>query len=345
MAFQNSHKIIAWPGIGEIASGFNFFGGNTLDAATEYQAWAIYAHEDMAISHIGLKLNAVSGSPTADIRIETIDPTTGLPTGTLWATNTNIITGTLTTTFTMHALTATANVSKGQWVCVKVLYNSGTSLQFSFINAISEALYHYVIANTGTPTKSQGNMPAIAIGSSATSLYYVGSNFWPVTANFSANINNSNGARHGLRFQVPFKCEIIGMVAPNKVNDFDFTIYDDAGSAITGATGSFDASLSGGKAQVIFPTPFVPALNTWYRAALVPTTGSNVGILGGAVSSVDMLSGMPGGGLARRTDYTTSGGWSETNAAALPCIDLLMRRLDDGVGGGGSGASFSAFVM
>lgn len=347
-----NHNFLLWPNVLPSLGANPFVGsaGNPVpDASGEYFGMAIYAFEDMAISHVGVKMHAVSGSPTIDLRVETIDAATGLPTGTLWATNTNIVTGTLTTSWTVHALTATANITKGSWFFIKYLYNSGTSFTPAAISGgIAELQFNYGVTNTGTPTKNAFITP-ISLGSSSTDMYYIGGGYGPYSGNSTLSINNSNGARSGMRFQVPFKCEAHGLATFHLTNDADLVLYDDAGSAISGASASWDASAAGPGSNIVrsvgvFTTPATLDVNTWYRAAVVPTSGSNCSPRTFNVDSVDMLSGCPGRGFARRTDYTTAGGWSETNAAALPLMDLIIRRLDDGAGGGG-GASFSAYAM
>lgn len=344
MALQETRHLIPWPPLGLTAP--NLFTHTTIDAAGEYFAWIILAQEDMAISHGYLKLQAATGSPTADFRVETVDPATGLPSGTLWDTNTNVITGTLTTTGTVHAFGATANVSKGQWVAVKVLHNSGTSFQVNNGGAGALEAYspHYIVVNTGTPSKGSLSVGAMGLGSSATSMYYLGGNAWPLSGGGgSGNINNSNGARSGIRFQVPFACDIIGArIGGVNANNFDVTAYDDAGSAISGVTGSHVGAINTA-ATVLFGTPLTPSINTWYRIAVVPTSASNVIVPGYSLVSADMMSGCPGRNFIRRTDYTTAGGWSETNANQIPLISLITRRIDDGVGGGGQ--SFSAYCV
>lgn len=339
MALQlTGDRLQLWPGF-SYHTGSNPFVGSVgsmvFDASGEYYAACIYAFEDMTISHVGLKMNAVSDSPTADIRIETIDASTGIPSGTLWATNTNIVTGALDTNWTVHALTAPASISKGQWVAIKVLYNSGTSFQVAACADFLDTRFNYSVLNTGTPSRNSGLAAVMSIGSSSTNMYRTGAPLLPYVSGGAANVTNSNGARHGNRFQVPFACEIHGIVGWAPGQDCDLAIYDDAGSPISGASGSFDASVSAGKAVVVFSTPFVPALNTWYRMAVIPTTGSNTAIRAFGAPSTDLLSAALGEGKFRRTDYTTSGGWSDANEAGVSFMDLIIRRLDDGVSAGG----------
>ena len=95
----------------------------TMDASGDYDAIVLAAREAMTISHVGFRTGAVAGSPTADVRIETV-AATGLPSGTLWATNTNIVTGALSgSTYALHALTASASITACQMFDVKTASN------------------------------------------------------------------------------------------------------------------------------------------------------------------------------------------------------------------------------
>jgi hypothetical protein len=77
--------------------------------------------------HVGFRAGTAAGSPTIEVRIETLDAS-GLPSGTLWATNTNGTTGTVSSnTYVLWALTASASIAKGQMFCVRagVWHQSG----------------------------------------------------------------------------------------------------------------------------------------------------------------------------------------------------------------------------
>ncbi len=334
-----------WPGTARRFSNNSGIGSRTtLDAAGEYHAVCMMAQEDMVVSHVYFKPNAVSGSPTIDIRIETVDATTGLPTGTLWATDTNIITGALTTSGVLHALTASATIPRGSWYAVKFLYNSGTSLATSelFPNSTTQELaFAYSAVNTGAPTKGTLLTMIMGLASSTTAFYQLPGTNWPLAGGSNSNINNTDGARWGARFKVPFACEIHGaLVASGVDTPYDITFYSDAGSAISGATGSNVTGPTVGfsnpvRTAVLIGTPFSPTPGTWYRGAVVPTSSTNFGQRSLGVTSVDYLSALPGRGNHRRTDYTTAGGWSDTNEAQLPLFDLLIRRLSDGASAGG----------
>src|SRR5688572_2287311 len=62
----------------------------TLDASGEKIGWVLQAAATGAIDAIWFRTGTVTTGDTVDVRIETVDPSTGLPTGTLWSANTNV---------------------------------------------------------------------------------------------------------------------------------------------------------------------------------------------------------------------------------------------------------------
>lgn len=334
MALQSTQELqlIQWPGVAAYYLNNWGFGARTsLDAAGEYHAFVIPALEDMEISHAYFQPHAVSGSPTADIRIETVDPDTGLPTGTLWDTGTNVVTGTLTTTGAVHALGATASISRGEWFALKIAYNSGTSFSTQELIGQVRRDWAYSAINTGTPTKGAFVNHCVGLGSSSSNFYRLPSQLWPVTGQSTGNITNGNGARWGLRFKLPFKATVHALISTVS-NDHDFQIYDDAGNAISGASGTVDTSQQNSN-HMLLDTPTDLDADTWYRAVVVAGAG-NFFIRNWTAPSADLLSGFPGGLNAHRTDYTTSGGWTTTDTQ-VPALDLIISRLEDGAGSGG----------
>lgn len=347
MALVSLQNQMLWPGNG-CAGLPTLQSFVTVDAAGEYGGIAVLALEDMTISHVGLKCNAVAGSPTADIRIETIDTATGLPTGTLWGTDTNIITATLTTSWAVHALTASASITQGQFFFVKVAYNSGTSFaisQFTNVSTLGGAYstnIPYGATNTGVAAAVQLNQSLnIGLGSSSTSFYMVPQLTTADTLT-TTNFNNSGGdTRRGLRFQVPFKCRVAGLSVflDNEDADFYVALYDDAGNELSSSSTAFDTDVASGGNRVMYRTQFDNKVTlspaTWYRAVVGANSASNTSVstlrAGGNVDTV--RSGMPGGTNVHLTTFA-SGSWTDTATAEVPIIDLMIDQLDDGVSAG-----------
>jgi hypothetical protein len=97
MAFITLNQPIIWPGNtlamqGATPSSAAF---DTIDSnggvagAADATAFVVCAPKDLAISHLFLKCTAATGSATCIGSIVTVDPATGFPTTTPWATNTS----------------------------------------------------------------------------------------------------------------------------------------------------------------------------------------------------------------------------------------------------------------
>lgn len=350
MTLQTLNTAIAWPGITartSVAPGISS-GSLTLNAATDYDSFVICAREDMTISHVGVNI-AASGSPTMDVRIETVDAS-GVPTGTLWNTNTNIVTGALSSGFTLHALTASASITKGQVFCVKFLYQSGTSVIPRTLTGVTPSAnafpYEYQFdASTGTKVAFAAATP-IALGSSSTTFYSV-RNFYPITTITNNAFNNTNGARRGLRFQVPFKCRCVGLRHFTNTNngDYNAAIFDDAGSELASSSTAFDgdqsSNIATGNTDCYFDNPVTLSPATWYRAVIEPSSSTNTNITTFALPSSSYRSAMPHGSNALYTTYA-SAAWTDTATDTLPYMDILIDQLDDGVSAGGSQRVYGA---
>jgi len=340
---------IAWPGIvGHFNTSPALGSPGTLDAAGEYIAYVLVAKENMVVSHVGFRVGNVSGSPTGELRIETIDPATGLPTGTLWGTTTNVTSGTLSAnTWTLLALTASATINKGQVFCVKIGYVSGTSFNISNGNQFGGPLNSnlpYLILNTGTPTKSflSNNFPILAFGSDSTTFYQVPGTI-PITAVTVGSFNNTSAAKRGLRFTLPFKCRIVGIRWYNSssVGDFNVGIYDDTtGTAVelSSSVTAYEGDVSGANAVGVISSFLDNAVagdaGTTYRAAIEPSSATNASVATFTLPSTSYRSATPFGTVAHYTTFVT-GGWTDTATDQIPLMDILIDQLDDGAGGGG----------
>lgn len=342
MAPVTLKKPIAWPGNFERVSASPATSTiATVDAAGEYVAFIFCAREAMTISHVGFRPGLASGSPTIDVRIEDVDPATGLPTGTLWATNTNIVTGAVASNnwFLAAQLTASASIAKGQIVCVKLAYNSGTSLQLHRLGNHDSSITNlpYEVLNTGTPTKGvlAGSI-GLALGSSSTSFYQV-PGIIPYSIVTNSAFNNTNGARRGLKFTIPFSCRCVGLRFWNStsVGDFNAVIFDDAGTPAEFGSSStaFEGDRGAASGSAFLECYFDNAVNlvagTTYRAVLEPTSTTNITLSVVTLPSVDYRGATPSGTDAHYTTYASSA-WSDVETDEFPLMDLLIDQIDDG---------------
>jgi len=349
MALQSLNAAIQWPGlVPNTGTAPTTAAGATIDAAGEYDGAVFCAPFDMTISHVGWRVNTVSGSPTCDVRIETV-AATGLPSGTLWATNTNVVTGVMTAAWRLDALTASASITKGQLFAVKFLHNTGTSFTIRLLSSygISVAGLPYRISNTGTPAKASMNGINCCFGSSSTTFYSLFQAI-PVTTINNNIFNNLGSAARGNRFQVPFKCRVAGLawIAGTSVGDFNAVLYDDSGNELSSSSTAFDGdyknAAAGAQVRAYFDNPVTLSPGAWYRMALEPSSATNINQTVFGLSSADYRTAMPGG---TNFHYATRAGgtWTDTTTS-VALMDLLIDQLDDGVSGAVGGGLLRGLV-
>jgi hypothetical protein len=308
------------------------------------------AQEDMVITHVGFRAGTVSASGGCEIRIETVD-NTGLYTGTLvdsaGANNAKVSTGALTSsTFALFALGSSATISRGQWYAVVFSHNTGTSFQVSSGGTATglSLIAPYYVLDQGTPTKTRHLVPVhVVLGSSSTVFYRV-TYCLPVGSSGSGSsaFNNTNSAAKGLRFQLPVKKRIVGLQwfnASATLGDYNIGILSDAGSEVSNSLTAVDGNMNteGGNGLQCywFDNPVTPAINTWYRAIIEPSSATNVTLYHYNLPSNSYTFGFVG---APNWQYCAraSGTWTDTDTQ-IPLIDLIFDQSDDGVGGGSSG--------
>lgn len=336
---------IYWPGnAGALAGGPSLVTVATLDASGEYAAYVQVAREDMVISHVGFRAGTATNSPTVEVRIETLD-SSGVPSGTLWDTNTNGTSGVITTNSNpLVALTASASISKGQAFAVKILWG-GVATSSIIVQSINQntpflATVPYSVVNTtGSAVKSASGTGTIALGSSSSAFYYVPGHFPISGITISGTFNNTNGARRGLKFTPPMAARAVGFrwAGSSAVGDFDAVLYDVSDNVLS--TTSFDGDVTGasnnGTAIIFFDTQVDLTAGDTYRIAIVPSsaTNANLGLI--TLPSADYFTASPAGATAVYSTYA-SGSWTDSTTQ-LPLMDVILDQLDDGAGTGGGG--------
>jgi len=342
---------IFYPGIiGALAGNPSISTLATVSSAGQYASYIFAAKESMTISHVGFRAGTATGSPTIEVRIETVDAT-GLPSGTLWATNTNGTTGTITSNSdVLQALTASASITKGQVFCVMIKWASGTSQVIQQLGSITSPSVNslpYAVLNTGTPTKSSPtSMALIALGSSSTVFYQVPGTF-PISAVAGGGFNNTNSAKRGLRFVPPMNCRAIGIRfwVSNTAGDYNAVLFDDAGNELSGSSTAYDGDQNSGSVagmtNAYFDNAVTLTAGTAYRAAIEPTSATNTQMSLFTLPSSNYFTATPAGSNAVYASFATAT-WTDSTTQ-LPFLDVIIDQVDNGSGsGGGAGAFFGA---
>jgi len=350
MTLVTLRKPFLWPGVtGKVTLQPSLGTTITLDGAGDHLSYVFAAREAMTITHIGFKPATATGSPTIDVRIETVGAT-GLPSGTLWGTNTNIVTGAIASnTYNQQALTASASISAGQVFAIKLAYASGTNLTFHQLGSItweSEAFPYEVRQIAGSDAKAatlQTTLGCFSAWSSSTTPYFL-EGMVPASAFANNSFNNTNSAKRGLKFTAPFNGRLIGVrfYHAGQAGDFNVVLFDNGGTpAELGSTSTaYDGDVSGGANTgslfCPFDNPVTIAAGTVYRAMVEPSSATNVNLSTLTVPGADYRNATPWGTDGHYTTFA-SAAWDDTNTTVFPIMDLVFDQIDNGAGTGGSG--------
>ncbi len=348
MTLQTLNFAAEYPGLLKSGAGAPVL--SNMDAmttsGTHNSCVVLTANQDMVISHVGFKAQAATGSPTADVRIETVTAGTGIASGTLWATNTNIVTATITTTFALHALTASATITKGQQFAVVIKFQTGTTLTTGTLANLGQVLGNpYRHTNlTGSDVKATNAGVNIVLGSSTTEFYAIDNLFPAASVATNAFSNSVAGAKRGVRFQLPFKALAVGakVYQGTAVGDYSLKLESDAGAELSSSSTAFEGDISSALAtatnKLFFDNTVTLSAATWYRLMIEPSSATNVNMYSATTPGANYLKGWPGGTSWFYTTYTTAGGYVDTATDQVPLMDLLIKQLDDGGAGGGGGS-------
>lgn len=296
------------------------------------------------IDRILWQSGTASGSPTVDVRLETVG--TGSPSGTLFGTNTNIVTGTVASNTAYEStLTAGASVTQGDFLALVWAYNSGTSIQISLASSapsaggvIASQLHLPQISTAGTYSIIAGRLPYAAIR-------YSDGAYCPIAAGgvaygVGSTTSPYTSGEKGIRFRLPFTARVCGCWATYDPDvDYTLNLYADAtapgGTAILSqavATNRFIQKNATGSV-LNFANKTTLAANTWYR--LVASSSGSPGIRYN-INTIPSASYAAAVATDHYQTESSGGTWSDTTTI-LPQMGVIIDGLDDGAGGGGGG--------
>jgi hypothetical protein len=328
-----------------------------LDAAGKKAAWIFYPPKTGNIDAIRWYLYQTTTNGSLDARLETVDPATGFPTGTLWGTNTNISRtipsfdfGDKTDVFTAAAaitdlnipIAAVLNNVSGNYQMIQAL--RGSSDDSWHIGSAYLANYNNVAWALGASVGNQpANYPCLGVRYSDGSYYKVPGVLYCTPS--AVSLNSAPTTLVGTRLRMPVPVRTWGGYFQATANigvDWTMRLYDSDGSTVIGScTGDKDIDW-GNIGQMIrawSQGPISLLANTYYRMSLHTGSG-NI-----AIYTVDFP--------AAATMDCFEGGqdWHKTVAASLtPANDaawtqtlttkLMMGLVIDGLEAGGSGNVF-----
>lgn len=329
-----------------------------IDTASEKAGAVIQSPFAGTIDQVGFYVSAFTSNSTVDVRIETVDGS-GMPTGTLWATNTNGAKTVNATGWYDTTLTAGATVAKGDTFAVvisnpSVSYGNFTLVGWARGAAFRSAAWYapYGVANTGTWSKNAAYLPNISLHISDSGGSYVNvPGVYPYmcgTASVTslAYKTGTNPAEVGVYFQVPFACRCVGVwqdVALGAAGTFDAKLYDASNNVLASKTGLDTDDFAGpavvGPNLAYFTAGYTLSPNTWYRATMFQTAGTT-----GATTylyptnTAALMACTPFGANWLPTKRAAGGAWTNYSTSAI-YSGIIIDQLDDGAGGAAAGAT------
>jgi hypothetical protein len=322
---------------------------HVLDAANEVLAVVFQASAAGDIDRVKMYISAIGGTGgTYDVRIETVDATTGEPTGTLFGTNTNLSAAYTTTGIKTVTLTAAATVAAGDnfAVVIKAVTADGTN-KATFVCGIGPCDARHPYFLTGT---TAAYVKSLLLPSVITPLYdddtTVAGTF-PLAGdidNESWDSTSTSNQDRGNAFTFPMAVRVMGFrLCGGPVEDganFTVSVYNSAGTAQQ--TRTYDEDImsgrtSGDEGLIVgyFDTPYTVPANTKFYIAMRPTAAADVRMQKYTfMSATDRANVFPIGNGATRNN--TSGIFNIESTDVVYPIFPIIDQVEIGEGGAGT---------
>lgn len=326
------------------------YGGNNvaiLDAADESLAFIIKIPKTGTLKKVCLQTSTVTTGDVVNVRIETVDASTGDPTGTLYDANG---TGTVDV--------AATDDNKGLWVAINttngisVTKNNIVAIRFSLdfvdgniqfarncpgVNIVSSFPYADHYAGSAW-TKYTGVNVGLEYDTGIIHVYGIGSAYV-----LSSAFNSGSAANQvGNRIRLPYGARAVGAWLSLGVSaDLDVIFYDSDGITAL-ETITIDKDVIKSSSDWVYVVPFATARtltkDAYYRIVAKPSSATNlsIGIMDvfddGANKGIDQLE------LGQNCHYTTCSGtpdeeadWTQTTTRRA-MFGLIIDQIE--VGGG-----------
>lgn len=332
-------------------------GSVQLNVAGEKQAIVFQAPFTGTLTEIDFYISAVGSSGDLDVRVETIDPATGHPSGTLVSTTTNLSMTISTTGAKTAALTSSASIVQGTYYAIVFDRTSG-DYSLTCMNRTAAATGYdttgaYGRYHNGTSWQSRGlgvswnYLPCVALKLDDGSYPWLGGAVLPFQSLTNVDFNNTSSDRErGIAVTMRAKKRAIGWFASTNIHSGNANVIlaNTSGTALGTYTGDKDygSSYSAGAGAIFTQGFFASSVTldagTTYYLTVVPQSATNCRVVDGLImdtgetSQMNVLSGGTDVILVTRN----SGGTYSTDATKRPLsMGLIFDQSDDGAGGAG----------
>lgn len=317
--------------------------GLLIDSSAEKASFIVQAPKSGDIRKIGWRTSQVTTGGTITVRVDTVN-SSGVPSGTLWGTNTSgsqVVNSADDNTWFLTTLTADATVVKGDLLALVLTHpGDSTSYEVSYIAATEIiSAFPYIVHRTGADTKLSG-APVLAFEYSDGSYAVIEGSYPLKTITNDVFNSGSSPDEVGIKITVPWKLQVTGfwtwMSTQGASSTYDVKLYNTDGSSVllsrSGDPQKEQATDNGVRTYLFNGVATLNSGGT-YRLTLVPTSVNNVTLMNIETSTSNQMGAMDGGVDIVRTSRADAGAWTDTSTAR-PMIGLTV----DGIETGGSGS-------
>lgn len=311
----------------------------TMSAAGDKYAQVFAAPKTGTIDRVRIRTGVVTTGATVDVRLESVTASTGDPSGSLAAANTNaswVIANTDDNVWVEIPLTAGYAATQGEILAI-VVVNPGVS----FANMVFPRG-----PSVDSPAFGFSDFFTAAAWNKAQNLGYMGVRYndglyahipslvseLPAGASFNSTTNSAGGGdERGNKITIPIACTVYGFwIEPATAKAAqDIVLYDANDNVLL--TKAFDADLtvnsSGG--DVLVPFASTVDLVAGQVVRIVQKPGASNVTNWTVTVAAGLGTTFPGGTACVYTRRTDAGAWTDTSDK-VSMIGLLLSRLDDG---------------
>jgi hypothetical protein len=317
---------------------------NQINGSGQRWAHSFVVPRSGTCTKAGIRVNTCASAVTCRLGLYTVD-SSGNPTSTTYGGSTYATFTPSANTYSEVTFGTSATMTAGNECALVVEFDSTAGDMF--LSATDTAVTphgQYPLTtkfngSTWTPSAS-AHVPFCHIYYSDDSGTYPDIFAIPYTGIISAatyNLNTAGADEYGIKMTVPFACRVVGIWSsfnPSGAGAFECILYDGTTALKTATdTGKASAVTTNVRLEYFSSGQTLTADQT-VRAALRPTTTSNVQYRRVALFAADGVQslGLPKGTC--ETKRLDQGSWSDTTTN-LPGVGLIIDQLDNGASTGG----------
>lgn len=282
------------------------------------------------ITAVSFATSTVTTGATLDVRVETVNATTGDPSGTLWATNTNgahALANTDDNVIKSQTLTAAATVTQGDMLAVVVKNPAASPGNFQIRGCVggNSKMRPYGDRYVTSVWTKNATTPMVALSYNGTYYQQQGSPCFGGNGSTLEAFNNTTSVREfGLQFVAPGSWRVRGAWAAitngSDVN-FDVILYEDTTAVLTL---SCDGNIrrANGVHYFQFASTYRLRAGKTYRIVVKPTTSTSISceyMISGSNAMLATYHGVTNAVLARKS---SAGAWS-TDTSSVGLVGLI----------------------